>query len=78
MHKDIEVYVDDMIAKPREGENHIQMLKDLSWKTKEVEAWPHKVFIRGEIWKVVGIYDEWKKDRSGPWLSKGYSIYANS
>ena len=29
MHKEIEVYVDDMIAKSREGENHVQILKDL-------------------------------------------------
>jgi len=36
MHKEIEVYVDDMIAKPKEGENHVQILKELSWKTKEV------------------------------------------
>ena len=30
VHKEIEVYVDDMIAKPREGENHVQILKELS------------------------------------------------
>jgi hypothetical protein len=29
MHKEIEVYVDDMIAKCREGENHVQILKKL-------------------------------------------------
>jgi len=29
MHKEIEVYVDDMIAKFREGENHVQILKKL-------------------------------------------------
>jgi hypothetical protein len=29
MHKKIEVYVDDMIAKSREGENHVQILKKL-------------------------------------------------
>jgi hypothetical protein len=29
MHKEIEVYVDDMIAKSREGENHVQILKEL-------------------------------------------------
>jgi hypothetical protein len=29
MHKEIEVYVDDMIAKSREGENHVQILKKL-------------------------------------------------
>jgi hypothetical protein len=28
--------VDDMIAKSREGENHVQILKELFWKTKEV------------------------------------------
>jgi uncharacterized membrane protein len=30
MNKEVEVYVDDMIAKPREGENHIQILMELS------------------------------------------------
>jgi hypothetical protein len=30
--------VDDMIAKSREGENHVQILKELFWKTKEVEV----------------------------------------
>jgi len=29
MHKEIEVYVDDMITKSREGENHVQILKKL-------------------------------------------------
>ena len=29
MHKENEVYVDDMIAKSREGENHVQILKEL-------------------------------------------------
>jgi hypothetical protein len=28
MNKEIEVYVDDMIAKSREGENHVQILKE--------------------------------------------------
>jgi hypothetical protein len=29
MHKEIEVYVNDMIAKSRERENHVQILKKL-------------------------------------------------
>jgi hypothetical protein len=29
MHKEIEIYVDDMIAKSREGDNHVQILKKL-------------------------------------------------
>ena len=29
MHKEIEVYVDDMIAKPREGESHVENLRKL-------------------------------------------------
>ncbi len=27
MHKEVEVYVDDMIIKSREGESHVQMLR---------------------------------------------------
>jgi hypothetical protein len=30
MHKEIEVYVDDMIAKLRERENHVHILMELS------------------------------------------------
>jgi hypothetical protein len=29
IHKEIEVYVDDMIVESREGENHVQILKEL-------------------------------------------------
>ena len=29
MQKEIKVYVDDMIAKSREGANHVQILKEL-------------------------------------------------
>jgi predicted unusual protein kinase regulating ubiquinone biosynthesis (AarF/ABC1/UbiB family) len=29
MHKDIEAYMDDMIAKSKEGESHVQILKKL-------------------------------------------------
>jgi hypothetical protein len=36
------------------------------------------VFIPGEIWEVVGICDEWQRDRSWSRSSKCYSIYATS
>ena len=29
IRKEIEVYVDDMVVKSREGENHVQILKEL-------------------------------------------------
>jgi len=35
MHKEIEVYVDDIIAKSREGENHVQILKKLFERLKK-------------------------------------------
>jgi len=37
MHKEIEVYVDDMIAKSREGENHVQILKKLFERLRKYE-----------------------------------------
>jgi uncharacterized protein YdcH (DUF465 family) len=57
MRKENEVYVDDMIAKSREGENHVQILKELFERLRKckLRLKPCKVFIRGEIWKVVGI-----------------------
>ena len=45
IQKEIKVYVDDMIAKSREGENHVQILKELF--ERQVEA--YNVFIQGEI-----------------------------
>jgi hypothetical protein len=30
--------VDDMIAKSREGENHVQIIEGIIWKTKEVQV----------------------------------------
>lgn len=35
MHKEIEVYVDDMIAKSRESEDHIQVLRKLFNRLRE-------------------------------------------
>jgi hypothetical protein len=32
MHKEIEVYVDDMIAKSKEGENHVKVLRKYELK----------------------------------------------
>jgi len=40
--------MDDMIAKPRERENHVQILKDLSRKKYKLRL-NHKVLIRVEI-----------------------------
>jgi len=37
MHKEIEVYVDDMIAKSREGES-CPNIEGIIWKTKEVQV----------------------------------------
>jgi len=80
MHKEIEVCVDDMIAKSREGENHIQILKELFEKLRKYKLRLNhaRCSFGVKSMKVVGIYDEWQRDRNGPRLSKGYSIYANS
>ena len=40
--------MDDMIAKPRERENHVQILKDLSRKKYKLRL-NHKVLIQVEI-----------------------------
>ena len=36
IQKESKVYVDDMIAKSREGENHVQILKELFERQVEV------------------------------------------
>ena len=35
MHKELEVYVDDMIAKSQEGENHLTNLRKLFERLKK-------------------------------------------
>jgi hypothetical protein len=37
MHKEIEVYVDDMIAKSKEGENHVKVLRKLFERLRKYE-----------------------------------------
>jgi hypothetical protein len=60
MHKEIEVYVDDMIAKSREGENHVQILKELFERLRKYKLRLNHARCSFEVksMKVVGIYDE--------------------
>ena len=51
MHKEIEVYVGDKVAKSGKEENHIE---EIVWKD-----------IRFEIWEVVRICGEWQGDKIG-------------
>jgi hypothetical protein len=37
MHKEIEVYVDDMIAKSKEGEDHVKVLRKLFERLRKYE-----------------------------------------
>jgi len=60
MHKEIEVYVDDMIAKFREGENHVQILKKLFERLRKYKLRLNhaRCSFKVKSMKVVGIYDE--------------------
>ena len=60
MHKEIEVYVDDMITKSREGENHVQILKELFERLRKYKLRLNhaRCSFRVKSMKVVGIYDE--------------------
>ena len=60
MHKEIEVYVDDMIAKSREGENHVRILKELFERLRKYKLRLNhaRCSFRVKSMKVVGIYDE--------------------
>ena len=41
MHKEIEVYVDDMIAKSREGESHVVNLRKLFERLRKYQLKPN-------------------------------------
>jgi len=60
MHKEVEVYVDDIIAKSREGENYVQILKRLFERLRKYKLRlnPAKCSFGVEIWEVVGICGE--------------------
>jgi len=79
MHKEIEVCVDDMIAKSREGENHVQILKELFERLRmyKLRLNHTRCSFMVKSGKLLGFMMSDKRievDR----LSKGYSIYANS
>jgi len=82
MHKEIEVYVDDTIAKSREGENHVQILKKLFEKLRKYKLRlnPTKCSFGVKSGKLLGfvVSDKGIEVRSGSRQSKGYSIYATS
>ncbi|KAL9382332.1 hypothetical protein Peur_025367 [Populus x canadensis] len=60
MHKEIEVYVDDMIAKSREGENYVQILKELFERLRKYKLRLNhaRCSFGVKFMKVVGIYNE--------------------
>ncbi|PKI74808.1 hypothetical protein CRG98_004826, partial [Punica granatum] len=56
MHKEVEVYVDDMIAKSKEGEDHLVNLKRLFDRLKEYKLWlnPAKCTFGARSGKLLG------------------------
>ena len=54
MHKEIEVYVDDMIAKYREGESHSTNLKKLFERLKKYQLNPSKCTFRVTSKNILG------------------------
>ena len=60
MHKEIEVYVDDVVAKSKEGENHVQILNELFERLMKYKLRLNHASCSFGVksMKVVGIYDE--------------------
>jgi hypothetical protein len=60
MHKEIEVYMDDMAAKSKEEESHVQILKKLLERLRKYKLRlnPAKCSFGMKSWEVVGIRGE--------------------
>lgn len=73
MHKEIEVYVDDIIVKSKKADNynaHFRRLFDRFCKYLEVEL--DKVCFQHEIWQTIGIPYEQTRHRIGPSQDKSH------
>ena len=57
MHKEIEVYVDDMIAKSQGEEDHIVNLKKLFERLQKLQLKlkSSKMYVWSNFWEVIGI-----------------------
>jgi Iap family predicted aminopeptidase len=60
IHKEIEVYMDDMIAKSKNEEDHVQVLRKLFDRLRkyQLKLNPAKMLIWGEVWRVARICDK--------------------
>jgi hypothetical protein len=60
MHKEIEVYMDDMVAKSKEEESRVQILKKLLERLRKYKLRlnPAKCSFGMKSWEVVGIRGE--------------------
>ena len=60
MHKEIEVYMDDMVAKSKEEESRVQILKKLLERLRKYKLRlnPTKCSFGMKSWEVVGIRGE--------------------
>ena len=56
IHKEIEVYVDDMIAKSQTKKEFLVYLKKLFERLIQVEVESQQVNLQGEVWKVARLY----------------------
>ena len=56
-HKEIEVYVDDMIRKSQREDDHVVNLKKVVRTVKEIptEAQPSKMYFWSHIWKIARV-----------------------
>ena len=63
IHKEIEVYVDDMIAKSQSEEEHLVNLRKLFERLRKFK--PGQMYFWSKIWKASRIHCQPKRDRSG-------------
>ena len=56
MHRDVEVYVDDMIVKSRDRADHLAALQRFFERIRQfrLRLNPKKCTLRGNFWEIVG------------------------
>jgi len=65
IHKEIEVYVDDMIVKSKDRDGHIPALRKFFERIRfyKLRLNPKKVHFRGHICKAIGVYCKPRRNR---------------
>ena len=74
MHKEIKVYMDYMIAKSKNEEEHLVNLRKLFERLHKYQLRlnPFQVYFWGQVWKTARLYRKPERNRGGPQQGEGH------